>query len=118
MTGHLSEAGGARGRRARLPSPLRGEPVAGEFRQRQRAPRLAHHRDADRVSLRAVTEDELAATPAEHDGAPRPAKELPLHAAMYAAHPDATAVVHLHSPYATAIACLPPGRAASRSFRR
>ncbi|WP_431219453.1 class II aldolase/adducin family protein [Leifsonia xyli] len=69
-------------------------------------------------SLRAVTEDELAATPAEHDGAPRPTKELPLHAAMYAAHPDATAVVHLHSPYATAIACLPPGRAASRSFRR
>ena len=59
-------------------------------------------------SLRAVTEDELAATPADQEGAPRPTKELPLHAAMYAAHPDATAVVHLHSPYATAIACLPP----------
>ncbi|MGH1550200.1 class II aldolase/adducin family protein [Leifsonia poae] len=59
-------------------------------------------------SLRAVTEDEVAATPADQEGAPRPTKELPLHAAMYAAHPDATAVVHLHSPYATAIACLPP----------
>ena len=59
-------------------------------------------------SLRAVTEDELAATPADQEGVPRPTKELPLHAAMYAAHPAATAVVHLHSPYATAIACLPP----------
>lgn len=59
-------------------------------------------------SLRAVTEEELAATPADQEGAPRPTKELPLHAAMYAAHPDATAVVHLHSPFATAIACLPP----------
>lgn len=59
-------------------------------------------------SLRSVTEDELAATPADRDDAPRPTKELPLHAAMYAAHPEATAVVHLHSPSATAIACLPP----------
>jgi len=60
-------------------------------------------------SLRAVTEDELAATPADQEGVPRPTKELPLHAAMYAAHPAATAVVHLHSPHATAIACLPAG---------
>lgn len=60
-------------------------------------------------SLRSVTEEELAATPADSDDAPRPTKELPLHAAMYAAHPEATAVVHLHSPSATAIACLPPG---------
>ncbi|SDG96010.1 Ribulose-5-phosphate 4-epimerase/Fuculose-1-phosphate aldolase [Leifsonia sp. 98AMF] len=58
-------------------------------------------------SLRSVTEEQLAATPADQEGAPRPTKELPLHAAMYAAHPDATAVVHLHSPYATAVACLP-----------
>ena len=59
-------------------------------------------------SLRSVVEHELAATPADQEGAPRPTKELPLHAAMYAAHPEATAVVHLHSPYATALACLPP----------
>lgn len=63
-------------------------------------------------SLRAATEDELAAVlfdqkgPSELPDAPRPTKELPLHEAMYAAHPDAAAVVHLHSPYATAIACL------------
>ena len=59
-------------------------------------------------SLRAVTEEQLAVTPADQEGAPRPTKELPLHAAMYAAHPEAAAVVHLHSPFATAIACLPP----------
>jgi len=59
-------------------------------------------------SLRSVREVDLAATPADQEGAPRPTKELPLHAAMYAAHPEATAVVHLHSPYATAVACLPP----------
>ncbi|WP_285114904.1 class II aldolase/adducin family protein [Leifsonia sp. fls2-241-R2A-40a] len=60
-------------------------------------------------SLRSVTESELAATPSDNPDVPRPTKELPLHAAMYAAHPEATAVVHLHSPYATAVACLPPG---------
>lgn len=38
---------------------------------------------------------------------PRPSKELPLHFAAYAARPDIRAVVHLHSPFATALACLP-----------
>lgn len=37
-----------------------------------------------------------------------PSKEYPLHLAVYRQRPDATAVVHLHSPYATAISCLPP----------
>ncbi|WP_307807084.1 class II aldolase/adducin family protein [Naasia sp. SYSU D00057] len=37
-----------------------------------------------------------------------PSKEFPLHLAVYRQRPEATAVVHLHSPYATAIACLPP----------
>jgi ribulose-5-phosphate 4-epimerase/fuculose-1-phosphate aldolase len=60
-------------------------------------------------SLRSLTEEQLAVTPSGEEGAPRPTKELPLHAAMYAAHPEANAVIHLHSPYATAIACLPPG---------
>ena len=36
----------------------------------------------------------------------RPSTETPLHAAIYADRPDADAVVHLHSPHATAIACL------------
>lgn len=44
---------------------------------------------------------------AAHDG-PRPSKELPLHRAVYAARPDARAVVHLHSPAAVAASCLEP----------
>lgn len=36
----------------------------------------------------------------------RPSSETPLHAAIYADRSDADAVVHLHSPHATAIACL------------
>jgi len=35
-----------------------------------------------------------------------PSSEWPLHTAIYADRPDARAVVHLHSPYATGIACL------------
>jgi L-fuculose-phosphate aldolase len=41
---------------------------------------------------------------------PRPSKELPLHRAVYAARPDARAVVHLHSPAAVAASCLEPSR--------
>lgn len=37
-----------------------------------------------------------------------PTKELPVHLAVYRARPDARAVVHLHSPFATALSCLPP----------
>jgi ribulose-5-phosphate 4-epimerase/fuculose-1-phosphate aldolase len=40
-----------------------------------------------------------------------PSKEYPLHLAVYRERPAARAVVHLHSPYATAIACLPPDAA-------
>lgn len=39
---------------------------------------------------------------------PVPSKELPLHLALYRGRPDTGAVVHLHSPHATAISCLPP----------
>jgi ribulose-5-phosphate 4-epimerase/fuculose-1-phosphate aldolase len=37
---------------------------------------------------------------------PKPTKELPFHLALYRARPTARAVVHLHSTYATAVACL------------
>jgi ribulose-5-phosphate 4-epimerase/fuculose-1-phosphate aldolase len=53
---------------------------------------------------------------------PVPTKEIDLHAAMYTLVPDAGAVVHLHSPYAVAIACLerdparPPLRALTPYF--
>lgn len=35
-----------------------------------------------------------------------PTKEVPLHMAFYRARPQAGAVVHLHSPHATALSCL------------
>ncbi len=39
----------------------------------------------------------------------RPSSEWRLHAAIYAARPDAGAVVHTHSPFATALACARQG---------
>ncbi len=38
-------------------------------------------------------------------GTGRPSSEWRMHAAIYAARPDVTAVVHTHSPRATALAC-------------
>ena len=38
-------------------------------------------------------------------GASRPSSEWRMHAAIYAARPDAHAIVHTHSPQATALAC-------------
>lgn len=35
----------------------------------------------------------------------KPSSEWPFHAAIYAARPDAMAIVHTHSPKATALAC-------------
>lgn len=35
----------------------------------------------------------------------KPSSEWPFHAAIYAARPDALAIVHTHSPKATALAC-------------
>ena len=37
---------------------------------------------------------------------PTPTKEAALHLGIYRARPDATAIVHLHSPYAVAASCL------------
>ncbi|HYI34018.1 MAG TPA: class II aldolase/adducin family protein [Glaciibacter sp.] len=60
---------------------------------------------ADGLSV--ISLPEAGAQPV-HISGPRPSKELPLHLAVYGARPDARAVVHLHSPYATALSCLPP----------
>jgi L-fuculose-phosphate aldolase len=38
-------------------------------------------------------------------GQHRPSTELPLHRAIYAARPEAQAIVHTHSPHATALSC-------------
>jgi 3-dehydro-4-phosphotetronate decarboxylase len=42
----------------------------------------------------------------KHVSGDPPTKELPLHFAFYEARPDARAVVHLHSTYATLLSCL------------
>lgn len=39
-------------------------------------------------------------------GARRPSSETPLHCLVYASRPDATAIVHTHSPHATTLAVL------------
>jgi len=41
-----------------------------------------------------------------HVGGDPPTKEAGLHLAMYDAHPDARAIVHLHSTYSVAVSCL------------
>lgn len=41
-----------------------------------------------------------------HLDGPKPTKESLFHAAVYRARPDDRAVVHLHSPYASALSCL------------
>lgn len=59
-------------------------------------------------SLRTLTTSDLAVIGV--DGAVRsdakPSKESALHAAIYRARPEATAVIHTHSLYATAVSCL------------
>lgn len=74
-------------------------------------------RDGDRVlvtptgsSLSRVAAGELAELSLADGSVVRgkPSKEFPLHLAVYRQRTAATAVVHLHSPYATAVACLPP----------
>ncbi|MBL8289559.1 MAG: class II aldolase/adducin family protein [Rubrivivax sp.] len=45
----------------------------------------------------------------ESRGRWRPSSEAPFHRAVYAARPDLNAIVHCHSPHATALACLRRG---------
>ena len=40
-------------------------------------------------------------------GGDKPTKEVSMHMAMYLQRPDCHAVVHLHSPWLTALSCLP-----------
>lgn len=60
------------------------------------------------VALRALAPDQLALLDADgrHVGGGVPTKEAPLHLAVYRARPQAHAIVHVHSPYAVALACL------------
>lgn len=59
-------------------------------------------------SLETISADALAVSDLRGNvlSAIKPTKELPFHLAAYRARPSAGAVVHLHSTYATAVACL------------
>jgi L-fuculose-phosphate aldolase len=48
---------------------------------------------------------ELAADGTGEAAGPRPSSEWRMHAAIYALRPDVSAIVHTHSPHATALAC-------------
>ncbi|MCK8784936.1 class II aldolase/adducin family protein [Roseomonas sp. NAR14] len=56
----------------------------------------------------AMGPDDIVATAADGTALPgqgRPSSEWQLHAAIYAARPEAGAIVHTHSPMATALSC-------------
>ena len=58
-----------------------------------------------------VQAEELARVPLDGplpESGPRPSKEVGLHRAVFAARPEARAVVHLHAPFTVAVACLAP----------
>jgi L-fuculose-phosphate aldolase len=48
---------------------------------------------------------EIDGTGSVRNGRYRPSTELPLHRAIYAARPRVRAIVHTHSPHATALSC-------------
>lgn len=60
------------------------------------------------MSLGSLAADSLARLDAAggHIAGDAPTKEAALHLALYAAHADAQAIVHLHSTYAVAVSCL------------
>ncbi|HWJ04814.1 MAG TPA: class II aldolase/adducin family protein [Steroidobacteraceae bacterium] len=60
------------------------------------------------VPYRELTVDSIVAVPTHGEpatGGPRPSSEWRMHAAIYRARPDVGAIVHTHSPQATALAC-------------
>jgi 3-dehydro-4-phosphotetronate decarboxylase len=60
-------------------------------------------------SFEDLTEDTLSVVDlsGKHLSGAAPSKETHFHIALYEQRPDARAVVHLHSTYATAVSCLP-----------
>jgi len=59
----------------------------------------------------ALAADDIVAIAADGavEGARTPSSEWPMHRAIYAARPEIAAIVHAHSPFATALACLDRG---------
>lgn len=61
------------------------------------------------VSLGRLDSERLAEVTLDghHVSGDHPSKEVILHRVLYNNHPSCRAVVHLHSPYAVAVSCLP-----------
>jgi len=62
---------------------------------------------ADDIVWLPLAADDEAAAPGAASPAKRPSSEWRMHRDVYRARPEAGAVVHVHSPAATALACLP-----------
>jgi L-fuculose-phosphate aldolase len=60
------------------------------------------------LAYEAMEEEQIVpvAMDGRHEGSYVPSSEWRMHRDIYAAHPQAGAVVHLHSPHATALSCL------------
>ncbi len=59
--------------------------------------------DLDRIEIRNLVEVDMDGN---WSGPVKPSSELSFHLAIYQTRPDAAAVVHVHSPWATSLACL------------
>jgi L-fuculose-phosphate aldolase len=60
------------------------------------------------LPYRELTAETIVSVPSHDEpspGGPRPSSEWRMHAAIYRARPDVAAIVHTHSPHATALAC-------------
>ena len=62
--------------------------------------------DREEMSPRDVVVMDLDAQVVENDSGLRPTSEVPMHIEIYKARPEARAIVHTHSPYATSFAVL------------
>ncbi len=63
---------------------------------------------ASGVHFDSITDDDVVFCDLQGDweGARKPSSELSFHSAIYRERPDAGAVVHVHSPWATSLACM------------
>lgn len=65
---------------------------------------------ASGATLGTLREDQLTIIVGESMTGPKPTIEVPLHLKFYELNPDASAVIHLHSPAASAYSCVKPWR--------
>lgn len=70
----------------------------------------AYYMSRSGSQMATLTADDMATWRGEARGweGPKPTKEFPLHMALYERNPNTESVIHLHSPAASAAACLEP----------